>query len=186
MTRLTLILTIRPHDAIIINEDKQQSAMSEVDLKSKVGCFLLKSPQLVLGTSRRLEVDLGSLLYQVGSDWHIKVTPTSKCIVNHKQINRQSNRSFSYDYTMLFLTFRKGMGTNDAIGTLRVLTERSIQNGQDVYICFVDYEKVFDRVEWRRLLHALRRMGIDWRDRRLIGNLYMGQQMRVRIDGEYS
>src|SRR6218665_2768210 len=29
-------------------------------------------------------------------------------------------------------------------------------------------------------------MGIDWRDRRLIGNLYMGQQMRVRIYGEYS
>ena len=55
------------------------------------------------------------------------------------------------------------MGTRDAIGTLRVLTKRSIQNGQDVYICFVDYEKAFDRVEWRRLLHALRRMGIDWR-----------------------
>src|SRR6218665_1601977 len=29
------------------------------------------------------------------------------------------------------------------------------------------YDKSFDRVEWRRLLHALRRMGIDWRDRRL-------------------
>ena len=37
--------------------------------------------------------------------------------------------------------FRKGMGTRDAIGTLRILTERSIQNDQDVYICFVDYEK---------------------------------------------
>src|SRR6218665_3169629 len=82
--------------------------------------------------------------------------------------------------------FRKGMGTRDTIGTLIVLIERSIQNGQDVYICFVDYEKAFDIVEWRRLLHALRWMGIDWRDRRLIGNLYMGQQMRVRIDGEYS
>jgi len=46
-------------------------------LKSKVGCFLSKSPQVVLGTSRRLEVDLGSLLYQVGSDWHSKVTPRS-------------------------------------------------------------------------------------------------------------
>ena len=63
------LLTVRPHDAIIIglNEDKQQSAMSEVDLKSKFGCFLPKSPQVVLGTSRRLEVDLGSLLYQVAS-----------------------------------------------------------------------------------------------------------------------
>ena len=30
--------------------------------------------------------------------------------------------------------FRKGMGTRDATGTLRVLTERSIHNGQDVYL----------------------------------------------------
>ena len=29
-------------------------------------------------------------------------------------------------------------------------------------------------------------MGIDWRDRRLIGNLYIGQKVRIRIDGEYS
>jgi len=35
-------LTLRPHDAIIINEAKQRSAVSEVDLKSKVGCFLPK------------------------------------------------------------------------------------------------------------------------------------------------
>src|SRR6218665_1734441 len=91
-----------------------------------------------------------------------------------------------YTIYCIVFGFRKGMGTRDAIGTLRVLTEKSIQNGQDVYICFVDYEKAFDRVEWRRLLHGLRRMGIDWRDRRLIENLYMGQQMRVRIDGEYS
>ena len=72
-----LILTLRPHDTIIINEDIQQSAMSEVNLKSKVGCFLPKSPQVVSGTSSRLEVDLESLLYQVGSDWHIKVAPRS-------------------------------------------------------------------------------------------------------------
>jgi len=46
MITLTLILTLRPHVAILVNEDKQQSAMSEVDLKSKVDCFLPKSPQL--------------------------------------------------------------------------------------------------------------------------------------------
>ena len=61
MTTLTLVLTLKPNDAIVINEDKQQNAMSEIDVKSKVGCFLPKSPQAVglLGTSRRLEVDLG-------------------------------------------------------------------------------------------------------------------------------
>src|SRR6218665_4102874 len=58
--------------------------------------------------------------------------------------------------------------TKDVIGTLRVLTDRSIQNGQDV-LCFVDY--------------ALRRMGIDWRDRRMRGHLFMGKKMRVRING---
>ena len=43
--------------------------------KSKVGCLLPKSPQVVLGTSRRLEVDLGSHFYQVGSDSYTKVAP---------------------------------------------------------------------------------------------------------------
>jgi len=47
---------------------------SEVDWKSKFGFF---PSQVVLDTSRRLEVDLGSLWYQVGSNWHTKVAPTS-------------------------------------------------------------------------------------------------------------
>jgi len=82
--------------------------------------------------------------------------------------------------------FRKGTGTRDAIGALRVLTERSLEHNQEIYICFVDYEKAFDRVDWKKLMKALRRIGIDWRDRRLIGNLYMGQNVRIRIEGEYS
>jgi hypothetical protein len=79
-----------------------------------------------------------------------------------------------------------GRGTRDAIGALRMLTERSLEHGREVCICFVDYEKAFDRVDWRKLMGALRRMGVDWRDRRLIGNLYMGQKVRVRVEGEYS
>src|SRR5688572_8499115 len=35
-------------------------------------------------------------------------------------------------------------------------------------------------------MNALRRIRIDWRDRRLIWNLYMGQKVRIRIEGEYS
>ena len=69
---------------------------------------------------------------------------------------------------------------------LEVLTERSIQHGQDIYVCFVDYEKAFDRVDWKKLMHALRRIGVDWKDRRLIGNLYMGQKVRIQIEGEFS
>ena len=82
--------------------------------------------------------------------------------------------------------FRNGRGTRDAIGALRVLAERSLEYGQEVYICFVDYEKAFDRVDWRKLMTALRRRGIDWKDRRLIGNLYINQKVKIRIDGECS
>ena len=53
-------------------------------------------------------------------------------------------------------------------------------------MCFVDYEKAFDRVDWKKLMQALIRLGIDWKDRRLIRNLYMGQKIRIRIEGEYS
>ena len=27
---------------------------------------------------------------------------------------------------------------------------------------------------------------MDWRERRLIGNLYLGQKVKIRIEGEYS
>ena len=82
--------------------------------------------------------------------------------------------------------FRRGKGTRDAIGCLRMLSERRLQNGKNIYICFVDYEKAFDRVDWRILMRALKRVGVDWRDRRLIANLYLGQSVKVRIEGELS
>ena len=73
------------------------------------------------------------------------------------------------------LGFRKGKGTREAIAILRTLGERSMQHGKDMYVCFFDYEKAFDRVNWCRLMRALERIGIDWKDRRLIKNLYMGR-----------
>src|SRR6218665_1011858 len=41
---------------------------------------------------------------------------------------------------------------------------------------FVDFEKAFDRVKWTKLWHTLKTIGIDWRDRRLISNLYLLQE----------
>ena len=35
-------------------------------------------------------------------------------------------------------------------------------------------------------MNILRRMGVDYRDRKLIGNLYMGQSVVVRVEGENS
>lgn len=41
--------------------------------------------------------------------------------------------------------FTGGEGSRDAIRAIRVLKERSLEYVPDLYMCFVDYEKVFDR-----------------------------------------
>ena len=64
---------------------------------------------------------------------------------------------------------------------MRVIGEGCIDHDQDVYVCFVDYEKAFDRVNWVKLLEVLKSIGVDWRDRRLIERFYMGQSARVRF-----
>jgi len=38
---------------------------------------------------------------------------------------------------------------------------------------FVDYEKAFDRVDWRKMMWMLKDIGVDWRDRNLISKLYL-------------
>ena len=82
--------------------------------------------------------------------------------------------------------FRKGCGTREAIGVMRTLCERSLEHGNDVFICFVDFEKAFDRVDWVKLLDVLKNIGVDWKDRRLIMNLYTQQKAVVKIMQEYS
>ena len=81
--------------------------------------------------------------------------------------------------------FRKGCGTRDAIGVMRTLCERSMEHDNDVYICFVDFEKAFDRVNWVKMFEILKDLHVDWKDRRLLQDLYMRQEAVVRIaDGE--
>src|ERR1051325_1310566 len=81
--------------------------------------------------------------------------------------------------------FRKGCGTRDAIGVMRVLCERSLEHGNEVYICFVDFEKAFDRVNWVKMMEVLKSLNVDWRDRRMISQLYMKQEAVIRIaDGD--
>jgi Reverse transcriptase (RNA-dependent DNA polymerase) len=82
--------------------------------------------------------------------------------------------------------FRKGRGTREAISVLRCLGERSLEHGKDLYVCFVDYEKAFDRVNWIKLMEVLQQVGVDKRDRDLIKNLYAEQTVVIRIEGKDS
>ena len=82
--------------------------------------------------------------------------------------------------------FRRGCGTREAIGVMRTLCERSLEHDNDVFICFVDFEKAFDRVDWTKLLQILKGLGVDWRDRRSIANLYLYHKSVVKVMREYS
>lgn len=77
--------------------------------------------------------------------------------------------------------FRKEVGTRDAIGVMRMLCERTLELGEEVFVCFVDFEKAFDRVDWKKLMEILKKIGVDWKDRRMIASLYIDQTAVVRL-----
>ena len=82
--------------------------------------------------------------------------------------------------------FRKGKGTRDAIGLIQTIVERYIEKDKDVYTVFVDLEKEFDRVDWKKLMGILKKIGVDWKERRLLSNLYMKQRIKIWIGEEMS
>ena len=76
--------------------------------------------------------------------------------------------------------FRRGMGTREGIFNLRTINERYLEKHKDVYICFIDYEKAFDRVKHEKLCEILKVIGMDGKDIRIIAKLYWEQVAVVR------
>jgi len=65
------------------------------------------------------------------------------------------------------------------LGMLRIISERALEIDEELCVCFIDWQKVFDRVNWTKLMQFLKGTGTDWRERRLISNLYMAQSDKV-------
>jgi hypothetical protein len=83
--------------------------------------------------------------------------------------------------------FRGGKGTRDPIEMLRIISEQTLEIDVEVCVCFTDWQKASDQVNWTKLMQILNRTGIDWHERRLISNLYMAQSVRGRLNrGETS
>jgi hypothetical protein len=40
--------------------------------------------------------------------------------------------------------FRRGKGTRDAVGMLRIISERTLETDEELSVCFKDWQKVFD------------------------------------------
>jgi hypothetical protein len=70
----------------------------------------------------------------------------------------------------------------DAIGMLRIISEWTLEIDEELCVCFMDWQKAFDRVNWTKLMKILKGPGINWRGRKLISNLYMAQRVKVRLN----
>ena len=46
---------------------------------------------------------------------------------------------------------------------IRTIGERYTEKYEDVYAVFVDIEKAFDRVDWKKLMRILKNIGLDWK-----------------------
>ena len=86
---------------------------------------------------------------------------------------------------MLF-GFMPGKGTADAIFIVRRMQEEYQKKDKKLYICFVDMEKVFDRVPRKVMEWAMRKKGLSEVIVRAVMSLYDGAKTRVIVGSAYS
>ena len=60
--------------------------------------------------------------------------------------------------------FTEGKGTMNAILKMCMITEIAIVVHKDVYMCFIDYEKAFDKVQHSKPIEILKNIIIDTAD----------------------
>ena len=108
------------------------------------------------------------------------ISHTAKIIAKilRRRIERKIDDVFGEDQ----FGFRRGKGTRDAVGIMRIKAERTLEIDGEMCICFIDWEKAFYHVNWTKLMPILKISGIDCRERRLISKLYMDQRVKVRLD----
>ena len=61
-------------------------------------------------------------------------------------------------------SFRKGLRTRNATFMLIIVMERAMEKQKDLFMCFVDFEKAFDRVQHGLIVESLRELGVDHAD----------------------
>ena len=82
--------------------------------------------------------------------------------------------------------FIEGKGTANAIYILRQIIERTLEVNKDLYVCFIDYTKAFDRVRHEEIITILQQLNIDGKDLRIIKTIYWEQKAAVRVEEERS
>ena len=72
--------------------------------------------------------------------------------------------------------FRKGRGTRDQIANIRWIIEKAREFQKNIYLCFIDYAKAFDCVDYHKVWKTFKEMGIPDFLTCLLRNLCVGQE----------
>ena len=106
------------------------------------------------------------------------ISHTSKVMLKFVQVRLQ--QYMNPELPDVQAGFRKGRGTGDQIADIRWIIEKAREFQKNIYFCFIDYTKVFDRVDHLKLWKILKEMGIPDHLTCLLRNLYAGQEATVK------
>ena len=82
--------------------------------------------------------------------------------------------------------FRPGSGTREGIFCYNIIAQKHLEVDKDLFTCFIDYSKAFDKVHHEQLIQCLEKIGVDGKDIRVIANLYWHQKAAIRIQNQLS
>ena len=80
--------------------------------------------------------------------------------------------------------FPKSSRTIDNIFILNTLIHRQLMKGENLFVCFVDFAKAFDRVNKHILFYKLFKSGLHGRVMETLHNLYQKTYFRLKVKGK--
>ena len=80
--------------------------------------------------------------------------------------------------------FREGRGTRDQIANIYWIITKARQFQNNIYLCFIDYARAFNCVDYHKLWQILKEIRIIDHLTCLLRNLYAGQEATVRTGHE--
>lgn len=76
--------------------------------------------------------------------------------------------------------FRRGCSTQDHVFTIKEITHKTISQGKEAYLAFLDLEKAFDSVSQQKIWESLNKRGVNSKLLRTIKSLYKNNTSYVR------
>jgi len=65
--------------------------------------------------------------------------------------------------------------------SLKTLIEKQIEFNKDTFIAFIDFEKLFSTVPQKELFKTLEKIGVNYRDRQILNNIYKEQSTTIQV-----